>query len=72
MAMETDMTWAAFLSLLKFFPTLLDLATQLEGLIAQGVDIIQIRNALKTIDKAFVDKVAAERAKGLNDVFRKP
>lgn len=66
------MTFASFLSLLKFLPTLLDIAAQIENLVAQGVDILQIRAAMKSIDKAFVQKDAAQRAKDLNDVFRKP
>lgn len=66
------MTLAGFMALLKFFPELLDVATQIETLIAQGIDLLEIKAAIKSIDKDFLIKKAADRARSLNDVFRKP
>lgn len=66
------MTFASFISLLKFLPMLLDFATQIEDLIAKGVQIEQIKAAMKSIDVAFAQKNTVERAKEINDTFRKP
>ena len=66
------MTFAGILSLLKLLPTMIELARHIEDLITQGIDLIQIKEAMKSIDKAFVEKNAVERARRLNDVFRKP
>lgn len=62
---------ASVLALLKLLPMMLDLAKQISALIDAGYTELQVRDALKKIDKAFVDDIAKERARRLNDVFRK-
>lgn len=64
-------TITAIFSILKFLPQVLDYVKHLEGLIDQGVTAVQISNAMKNIDKAFVITDIAKRAKSLNDEFRK-
>jgi len=62
---------SSIITLLKFLPEFLELAKKIGNAVDRGFDYIQIKNAMNDIDKAFKQKGPQERARSLNDVFRK-
>ena len=56
---------------LKFLPDLIDLLKSLTSAVDRGVDIVLIKRAMKNIDKAFSVEDPVERARRINDEFRK-
>ena len=66
------MTWAGILSVIRFLPAMIELAGKIQEFISQGLELHNIKEAMKSIDKGFIEKNAADRARRLNDVFRNP
>jgi hypothetical protein len=64
------MTFADIMAVLKFFPTMVELAKQIAGWVAAGLTEAQILSAYRAIDKSFILADPKERAKKLNDIFR--
>lgn len=62
---------AGILTILKYLPDFIELAQRIGGMVEEGVDYLQIKNAMKRIDKAFLIKDPKERARTINDEFRK-
>lgn len=63
--------WQGLLLLIKYLPELIELAKRLENLTNAGVERIQISLISRRICAAFDTKDPVERARLLNEVFRK-
>lgn len=61
----------SILAILKFLPEFLKLGEIISKAIQDGISILEIKKSLKNIDLAFKKEDPIERAKGLNDEFRK-
>lgn len=61
----------AIITIFKYLPDFIDLAKRIGTMVSDGVDYVRIQQAMKAIDKDFTVKDPRERAKRLNDEFRK-
>ncbi len=59
------------LTLLKFLPEFLNLAKTILSMLEEGYTDYQVRKSLRGIDKAFKIDNKKDRARALNDIFRK-
>lgn len=64
-------TLQGILTLLRFLPDFIDLAKRVGDAIEGGVDYLRVQEAMKKIDKAFLHSKPEDRARSLNDIFRK-
>ena len=62
---------STIITLLKFLPEFVALAKTILSLVKKGKTEIQVRQALKEVDKAFKEVRHETRARMLNDIFRK-
>ena len=64
-------TLSGIFAILKFLPEVLSFVKLLGGLIEKGADKIEVMHAMERIGDAFKEPNPVNRARRINDIFRK-